>query len=243
MKTQAPILYYFQEGKPLDRYAFRFEKNQRLPVSRGPFAQSGGLLVTPFLDCAPPEFSEDYKWTKIDGLSLGILPDLPPSAFERKTRLRGHPSLLGDGRLWTIPVALLNAPNFTLPSFETMDEKGNWIWKVQERYEFLAELAKTLFETQGNELAEDFVRNACCALIGVNYDLIDVEIAALGLLTRDAYEAIVASLLDKPGLADLARRSLRSVRHANWLAGRDSAYEPTMADALALAGGSADAAR
>lgn len=200
------LLYFFPDSVIPESLTFRLEKYQKRENTPG-VDNKRGLLITPFNDTLPNFTPEDQKWQVMNGINIGVAKSAKPEDFLNEYNVGGYPVILGDGNEWLIPVALLGARNFSLPKFETMDEDGNWIWKVQEKYEFICHIAEKLFEAiddEGNfQLDENKLRSACCAAIGVNYNLTDMECAALGLLTQDAYFGILNAIIDKPGLAEM----------------------------------------
>lgn len=235
---KAPFVYYFQDRNIPKDLDFRFKKMNKRPVSPGPNNQNGGLLVAPFSNCEPPEFSaSEYLWKKIKGVDVGIRKNIKPEELAVENTVPGYFVELGDGNQWCIPVALLGTPNFSLPQVESMNEEGVWFWDVQEKYRYLTETAKWFWENDGKALDENQVRNACITLLSINYNVIDIEVAAMGLLTHEAYANMIAALVDKPGLAELAGRSLRSVNRGLWKDGLNPEYKPTFADAEKDAGG------
>jgi len=208
----APLMYFFKnatrEMLP-EEHKGRFGDGKKATrVGKGPDG-SHGVFVAPFKDVIPPGYdTENYSWQKIKDFWIGVnKKECCPVDFARNYITRGYDILLGDGNMWTVPVAMVDTPNFSLPQYETIGENGKWTWKVQEEYEMLCNFASDLWDhvdpDMNFSMDEDLTRNMCIAALEVNYDINAYECAALRLFTQEAYQRIVSAVLDIPGREDI----------------------------------------
>lgn len=208
MTTDAKLLYFFPDNMIPEELQERLKKCAKRGPAKGPGNQKG-TLVCPH-DVKMLEYDKKGQiWTKIKNYYIGYAKDFKPVDFQREHIRPGYPVILGDGREWQIPIALADSPNFSFPQYETILENGSWGWKVQEKYEFICEVAKKLYESVDDgynfSLDDEILRRACCAVIDVNYNLTDIECGVLKLLTHEAYQGIVSAVLDGPGFLNMLK--------------------------------------
>ncbi|MFA5658661.1 MAG: hypothetical protein WC900_05195 [Oscillospiraceae bacterium] len=209
MKFQTPKIQYFFKGiTKLDfpeKFKYRFPEPISHKQTAGP--DGLGLLCSPLKDCICEYNKEVQNWQKLAGTWIGFSKDFQPSDILRSDAVGGYPVKLGDGRDWVIPVAMLDAPNFSLPQYETLDDNGNWVFATDDRYGHLSIMAKELWNSVNDDghfsMDENKVRNICISAIAVNYDITDFECAALKLLTKTAYQGIMEALIDLPGKKEI----------------------------------------
>lgn len=207
MNKKSPIIYYFKDGTIPEKLAYRFVKYSRVARSAGPRNMVGGLLIAPF-EGMLPEYTEDgYKWQEIAGCWIGTRNDFLPDEISTEYGVPGYMVRLGDNRTWRIPVALIDTPRFSLPRYESLDEKGEWKWKVQEKYKSMVNMADTIWQSVNESgifsLEENDVRNICLMALSINYNINDIECSALGLFTQEAYRGIIEAIVDKQGYKEI----------------------------------------
>jgi hypothetical protein len=208
MNKTPPIVYYFKDGAIPERLSCRFSRFSRVARSAGPREMQGGLLITPFSDMLPEYTDNGYKWQEIAGCWVGIKNNLDPEDIAVEIGgVPGYMVKLGDGKQWRVPVALIDTPRFSLPRFESLDEKGEWKWKVQERYRDMVEMADSLWQSINESgvfsLEESDVRNICLMALAINYNINDIECSAMGLFTQEAYQGIIEAIVDKQGYREI----------------------------------------
>ena len=216
----APLLYFFPEAGHVKeipaKFAPRFAKCvASRKTNKGP-GGGWGLLASPFPSTVPDYDERAQRWQQVAGVWLGIRGGYEPEHFlvespDQKTWT--YSVELGDGKRWLIPVAMLDAPNYSLSEpFETLDEAGRWKWETlpPPRYAELTAIAAKIWaavDPDGHfEMEEDEVRSACLAALAVNYDLTPLEISALRLLTPTAYGGILHALIDTEGKREIVEQ-------------------------------------
>ncbi len=212
-KKLPPVLYFFEDCNQHDypeQYRFRFKKHRAF--KQGLMNGKHGLFIMPF-DCdAQSPFILDtdtakYRWSKLpENTMLGIRENIDPAELLNPDAVPGLPCELADGNTWFIPVANLSGPNFSLPRYETMDECGKWIWEVEDRYAHLCVFAEEVFRHFDKDkfsMDEIKLRNICCAVLAVNYNVTDVEAGAMKILTQDGYMKIIGAVIDLPGAQEI----------------------------------------
>ncbi|MBE3131958.1 MAG: hypothetical protein IMZ55_00665 [Acidobacteria bacterium] len=143
-----------------------------------------------------------------------------PDDLQRRDALAGHTVRLGDGRLWTVPIARAHAEDDAsvwrwyqrLPETCELDEQGQWVrGQVVARYRELWDLAAAWWEAflmggQRDETAEgtvmrfDFAGSADAAvrILACNYRIGRMEAAMLGLLDERSVSEILGAVIDWP---------------------------------------------
>jgi hypothetical protein len=214
----ASILYFFPDCNKYsipEEFKFRFKKDFTRKEMIGPGGKRG-LLCSPFSDVLVDYIPDKQKWQKIKNIWIGIDKNIKPEDIVLENTTAGYFVELGDGNKWIIPVAMLEAPNFSLPQYETLDEDGNWVWKVDDKYSFLSCLAEELWNSiddkQVFEIDEDRMRMICCAAIGINYNVTDMECAVMRLLTQEAYIGIMKAMIDSQGVEQIMQHMTKKKR-------------------------------
>jgi len=194
---------------PEDRKA-RFEKAQHRERVAGPDGR--GVLMSwqskVLIDYEP----KNQTWRKIGPqMWVGVRNDYSPVEFARPIDPR-HPVTayavtMGDGKDWLVPVALADAPNFSMPWREARGEGGDIIREVPPPYKQVCDMAEDLWRhTSGDlefEMEEDALREALATALAVHYEVDLEDCLALGLLTNESYQGIVAAILDYPSIAEI----------------------------------------
>jgi hypothetical protein len=213
----APILYYFENGSIPEFLASRFDavKTTRFP-SAGPENMRGGMLASPFADVLVEYDKENeiYKWRKMSGIHIGVRKKDKPSPLdffipELVHDAMGYNVTMGDGQKWLIPVAKVDSKNYSLPVRDMLDESGKVVREVDERYFEISSLAEQIWNSLDDDghinLDENFIRSVCIAAIKVFHNIGDIEIYALGLLTRAAYQGVLEAIIDRHGWTEIAK--------------------------------------
>jgi len=207
--NDSPILYFFEDGNIPEELNWRFKECEKVKPASGPEGMTGGMLVAPFPGVRVPGKQDHYRgWNKMGDCWINVRENIAPEELARPDGVPGYMVELGDGNQWRIPVALLDAPHFSMPRYETVDEEGKWTWKVAEKFEFITALAQEIWESITDKgsipMADEVrIRNACTAVIAVNYNLTAYECAAMQLLTREAYASILRAVVDAPGFEEV----------------------------------------
>jgi|GEM_PF-5656788 len=97
---------------------------------------------------------------------------------------------------WVIPCCLVGHPDCVLPMIDHY-ERGAWKAVPKHQYAHISEVAATIYRSQtgqGDKPDRDWFREAVCDAVAVNYDISDVELAALGILDDDFYYAVAMLL-------------------------------------------------
>lgn len=206
----ADIIYFFP-GKTLTGDLSKKFPTKTYPAT-GPNGTTGGTLAARRGDVVLNWTDQTHTWREIDGVWIGVSKTgVQNEQFIRKERLvnaSGYNVTLGDDQSWLIPVALIGSPNFSLPWRDMLDEKGNNIRETDPKYSEISNFADAIWQSLDDngdlEMDDQTVRNICISAITVFYDLTSVEVYALGLLTQNAYQAILEAIIDRPGWRDLA---------------------------------------
>lgn len=225
----ATILYWF----PLDRsrpgigwgdgwktaipenWLAKFARNTRVTNTSGPDPSRRGVLISTEENVLVTYDPQSQTWRKIGPCWIGIRSDYTSESLAKTDHTGampagGYPVTLGDGRTYIIPVALADTPHYQIPWRETLDTAGRIIRDVDPRYESLCRAAAILWDHVSTDaqfsMPEDDLRIACATAISVNYRLDLTECLALGLFTSESYQAIVAAILDVPGMEDLLKK-------------------------------------
>jgi hypothetical protein len=221
----AALLYYLPgaaSGNPFGdvleqipealRYRFR-TRTARANVA-GP-DRGRGLLLTwqenVLVDYTPAR----QTWRKVGAHWIGFRNDYQSAEFARLDArgallCAGYTIELGDGRLYTIPVALADMPNCRIPWRETLDETGAIVRERDPAYQDVCLVAQLLFDhiTDDDqfEMDEDLLRRACAQAVAVNYRLTHDECLALGLFTSESYQRIIGAILDLPAVEEILKK-------------------------------------
>ncbi|MCK5127543.1 MAG: hypothetical protein KAR42_14905 [candidate division Zixibacteria bacterium] len=205
----APILYYFPDNKIPEAFQYRFENGKTSRSGPGPGNNVNGLLIAPFRTdhenvCEIKYDEKTQKWHKRKDFWIGFRRDIKPEDILRDSIVPGYHVNLGNGKNFIIPVALLDTPNFSLPSYEVPDESGKWQWRPDEKYEHLSIFAQKIWDATNEEGEFEFedenkLRTICCQMIAVNYNITDIECGLLKLLNLSAYKGICQAVVDQPG--------------------------------------------
>ena len=218
----AAILYFFpgsgvgiglgdawMRDIPEDRKA-RFRQAQHRERVAGPDGR--GVLMSwqskALIDYDP----KTQTWRQIGPkMWVGVRNDYSPVEFARpldpRRPVTAYPVLMGDGKEWLIPVALADAPNFSMPWREARGPEGDIIREVPPPYKKVCDMADQLWRhTSGElefEMEEDALREALATALAVHYEVDLEDCLALGLLTNESYQGIVAAILDYPSIAEI----------------------------------------
>ena len=180
-----------------------------------------------------PEQPDVQTWRKIPGcecwVGLSVLSPLPsPLSLARDRQLAGHEVLLGDDRLWLVPVArgwieqdgeLRWYQN--LPQRSVLADDGRWsegdvlpryapLWDLAMRFEDARRAAVTMAAAEtpaGGDAVRlqfdfDGLHDAAVRVLQENYRIAPAEAALLGLLTADISREILEALIDLPTRLD-----------------------------------------
>jgi hypothetical protein len=219
----AAILYYipnagitskFGDGwlsaLPEDRRErFRASATRRENVA-GPVGR--GLLCTWQTNVLIEHDPETQDWQQIGPqLWVGIRRGYQPEEFARPTDgrdlLSGYLVELGDGNRWLIPVALADAPSYSMPWVEGLDASGEIVRRVADPYRKVCAIADDLWASvcgKGRlEIEEDRLREALADAMAVHYQIDLQDCLALGLFSSDSYQTIVCALLDFQHLEEI----------------------------------------
>ena len=220
-------------------YAFEESPTTR-GCRRGPTGQAGTILSTHPLQGGPVGFFPDKQiWQPVAGVFEGGRPavgmytdNVPkPTGLMRREMLRGHDIQLGNGNLWTIPIARGFAEEngdvgwyTTLPQYRGLDENGKWVQKgVAERYQQLWDVATRFSATmllgieeaqdQRETVAEfdfDEENEAAVLALTTNYRISATEIDMLRLLNDTTVTELLLALIDWPTFMDLLKKKERA---------------------------------
>lgn len=214
----ASILYFFPDQPPTGLASWaehlpapfnqRFRSGgQKRDNVLGPGGKRGALAS--WQNNALIEYEPDQQdWKKIGPATwIGIRRTYQPEDFARPnldSALSVYTVPLGDGKRWRIPVALADAPNFSMPWREEFDESGAIVRRTDPAYNAICRAADQLWDHVSGEGAfqmdEDELRRALAQAIAVNYTIDLTECVALGLFTSDSYPLIVNAILDFPNI-------------------------------------------
>ena len=134
-----------------------------------------------------------------------------PEDCERDDAVAGHPVRLGDGQLWTIPVARNYTGATGLPMRMRFTASG-WVpgEVYDEQHRELFAHACRAWDSIGpdsDSLTLDDECGIAAMAISTNYRLGPVEISALGLITTEVEGEIVGALCDLPLLRELKKKA------------------------------------
>lgn len=211
-KIPAPIIYYFKNKRIPKDIEWRFLKGKTTRSGPGPDKSTGGLLAAPFQTDheAIYELTYDPKkqtWHKYQDFYIGFRNDLKSADLANPQILPGYKVSLGKLGEFIIPVAKLDTPNFSLPSFEVPQDNGEWKWEPDEAYAHLSIFAENIYEAVQDDGSFEFddaqLRTICCEIIAVNYNLSDIECGLLRMLNSSSYMGICQALIDQPGAAQI----------------------------------------
>jgi hypothetical protein len=211
----APVMYFFENASIPENMSPRFSvhKTTRCP-SPGPDGARNGMLASPFSDVLVEYDETNYKWRKMSGTHIAVLKKPKPSPLdffipELVQDAMGYSVILGDGQKWLIPVAKIDSRNYSLPVRDMLDESGKLVLEVDERYEEISSLAEKIWNSLDEDghinLDEDFIRSVCIAAIRVFHNIGELEIYALGLLTKASYKGILEAVIDRHGWTEIAK--------------------------------------
>ncbi len=217
----SPIAYYYPlNSLPSSELVARCTAGSggsECSPARGPHGLKGGKLAAP-LPGVIFDAPENYRWRPAPGgIHIGVnTKNFKPEMFFKKKRLRSaayaRPTVLADGKEYLIPVALLNSPNFSLPVVDRMDDRGKIYSEPRDEFADIVDLAADVWDSLNEngilEWDEEHVRDVCVQVLQVFYNLNDIEIFALGLLDRDAYGAILETLIDRASLREMAENEI-----------------------------------
>jgi len=225
----APILYWFagadtippawraRFGPPAGiwgrlRGLLRGDGDVTRAGQRGP-ADGVGLMAAPGrADAyAPKALSyepEAQAWTQVEsGVWLGVAHAAKPADFVRSRITLPLAYILSTDRGdWWIPVALLTAEHCNIPCVDAF-ELGAWRRVPAPGYERLAVAAERLYRIEIGDAADDddpgpaWLRDTAILAFQANYALTGPELAALGVLNDDTYNAVAAILTDRDARA------------------------------------------
>jgi hypothetical protein len=162
---------------------------------------------------------------------VGWIRGAKPSAgsLARARVLRGHPVRLGDGKLWTVPVAraIVETPSGhilggqALPKRTRLDrESGLWVsdgvehqyselWRIAELWwDNLIIAGKAAIDREDDDVTFDFHEKIECALraLSTNYRIGATECEILGLLPEGIAEEVLNATVDLPTWIELSRK-------------------------------------
>ncbi len=142
-------------------------------------------------------------WDEIeDGVWLGIHQDARPVHYIRAnmTRRKYAIEVPGSDHNWLVPVALIDSPDYGLPSVERM-RRGEYVRVPAPEYASLADYAQQIYEAEIGEAElppHPFMREVTIAAIGANYALTGPELGMFGVLNDTAYDVVASILTDAP---------------------------------------------
>lgn len=160
---------------------------------------------------ASPRYKPDVqRWRKAGNYWVGKVGDaaISEADLRREKFIAGEGVELGDGKTWTIPIAIAVVSGSTLPKALTLGE-DNQTWELRELPEFMQICAdaRKVFAAFQNASIEDDGRmlvqfdlqeslQICVRALAVNYRVSAVEIDMLGLLTTDNRWGILKAITD-----------------------------------------------
>ncbi len=209
----AAIQYWFQGLKEIPAgYAGRFQsKNTQFPNQRGPNGVAKGLLAAPMVDCIPQYDKKSQRWDEVeDGVWIGVEKNLSPALFLHKDRgFVGSPVKLGDGQVWTIPVAN-PISTCTLP-LNNVKKQGEWTIEVKEQYKDLADRAfdlccrcrRAFLENEDLDVPDEFLMSLIGDSIALNYDLTLDELSVLRVFSPETWWPAIHALIDWPAVQEM----------------------------------------
>lgn len=211
------LLVWWEMGAPDP--AHLLDDRGRMPatkVTQGPGGPMG-TLATPAAGLWDLQYEPDrQRWIrparagdgKEGAYHVGVDPagEWDPGMVARRDLVPGHVVKLGDGNLWTIPVARMAMGGVGLPRRRGYDADGRKTWVVDEALQDLVDFARTAWAARNGEavaVSEDQLDAMAAAALGVNYRMGEAEAVALGLFTDSGLRAIVDALLDWPTVLQL----------------------------------------
>ena len=208
MSTKAPIIYYFKGKRIPKDMEYRFRDGKTTCSGPGPNNLTGGLLAAPFntshetiIDVK--YYPKEQEWHSFEDFFIGFRKDIKPTDLLRDSHVPGYPVQMGKRGSWIIPVAHLDALNFSLPCFEVPMGKGQWQQQPEDQYAHLSVFAEKIYTAMddkgGFSFDEDNLRTICCEMVAVNYNISDIECGLLQMLNTSAYMGICRAVIDQPG--------------------------------------------
>lgn len=177
-------------------------------------------------------YSESQVWTNIPNdqgeatnFWIGYYREFRPTPkdLEKKEIVPGYELELGDGNLWTIPVARRFMEGCLLPKAESMLVQGVVSYTLLGKYLALQKIAEQLFVhyhldiNQEIKKEENFLTtdadffNACCLVLSTNYNIDYREVSILHLLTTDNKVALLQSVIDMQYIESLLEDKKKSL--------------------------------
>lgn len=231
---KAPFLYFFVSATSVpENYRDRFrDKSSYQKAHRAPSLTPGdGLLVTAYRpsEIEPFFFEEiNYTWSEIeDGVFLGTRKDVNPKELERSVNTsRGRWRTFPDGHDWLIPICNQKSENYTLTQvrkakIDKKTKKTIWYKSSVERYRSLNDFCKKAHKIFVNcllgkeagtlTLTEEEEMQILCDVLAINYDITDIELASLDVLSEDIIQTVVEVMLDKEHIFESVQETLEEM--------------------------------
>lgn len=100
---------------------------------------------------------------------------------------------------WVVPCCLPGHPECCLPMVDHY-ERGAWREVPRHEYAPIAHAAQAIVAGQtgsGPVPDREQIRRFCCDAIALNYEITEIELAALGILSDDFYNAVASLLIGR----------------------------------------------
>ncbi len=183
--------------------------------SNGPEGH-GGVVITPIVGEKKSArldigyYADRQTWKASDGESywIGWPNDAPvmPHDLLRRTKVPGHPVLLGDndGQEWIVPVIRRGGRYPAVPQI-TSRVNGKMVYEIRRdwlpAWEMSAKVWELCFSSDGTdwETAYDYCRMA----LGINYRVDDLELSILQSLDTENFLRVFRALVDWPVVMEI----------------------------------------
>lgn len=203
-------------------------------AEKGPDGGAGVMFTLPDARGENPPvqaLAASARWTRIPdvaGAWVGFDPKDPPGPGDlcRREKMVGHDVEMGDGRKWTVPVAIRFPEGTCLPRSLSWDGSRWAQGDVVPRYRELFAAAQRIWDNlvnatkPGEEAGEVTVTlseeaGVCACALAVNYRLGPAEISALGLFDEQSEANAALALVDWPAVLEYARKKKQALEAAS----------------------------
>jgi hypothetical protein len=104
-----------------------------------------------------------------------------------------------DAPGWMLPVALVSAPNCSIPTKDRL-VRGRWTSLPEPKVEEISAIAETYYLAEKGEAPEpsrEWKRDATCRCLALNYAVTPAELSVMGMLCDAMYDAVAGVITDR----------------------------------------------